>query len=155
METKKVILGDFNCTMDKMDTDGENKTQRLYRCSSNYALSKLIVDNGLEDIWRREKLKLEKIHGTLIIRFYVSQVFLSYKDLSYFLLKTQNKRSSASDWWEYTKSSFKENAKISSKNSTTQKNITLMTGGKTPNLVLKRRLALFPKIPPLQKVLKF
>ena len=27
METKKVILGDFNCTMDKMDTDGENKTQ--------------------------------------------------------------------------------------------------------------------------------
>ena len=50
----KIILGDFNCTMDKMDRDGENKTQRLYRCCSNYALSKLIKDNGLGDLWRRE-----------------------------------------------------------------------------------------------------
>ena len=40
----KIILGDFNCTMDKMDKYGGNKTQRLYRCCSNYAL---IVDNGL------------------------------------------------------------------------------------------------------------
>ena len=46
----KIILGDLNCTMDKIDKDSENKTQRLYRCSSNYALSKLIVDNGLEDL---------------------------------------------------------------------------------------------------------
>ena len=50
----KIMLGDLNCTMDKIDRDGENKTQRLYRCCSNYALWKLIVDNGLEDIWRRE-----------------------------------------------------------------------------------------------------
>ena len=50
----KVIIGDLNCTMDKIDRDGENKAQRLYRCCSNYALSKLIVDNGLEDLWRRE-----------------------------------------------------------------------------------------------------
>ena len=50
----KIIFGDLNCTMDKIDRDGENKTQRLYRCCSNYALSKLIVDNGLEDLWRRE-----------------------------------------------------------------------------------------------------
>ena len=42
--------------MDKIDRVGENKTQRLYRCCSNYALSKLIVDNGLEDLWRRENL---------------------------------------------------------------------------------------------------
>ena len=49
----KLILGEFNCTMDKMDRDVGNKTQRLYRCS-NYALSKLIVDNGLEDLWRKE-----------------------------------------------------------------------------------------------------
>ena len=46
----KIMLGDLNCTMDKIDRDGENKTQILYRCSSNYALSKLIVDNGLEDL---------------------------------------------------------------------------------------------------------
>ena len=41
----KIILGDFNCTIDKMDMHGGNKTQRLYRCCSNYAL---IVDNGLK-----------------------------------------------------------------------------------------------------------
>ena len=50
----KIILGDINCTTDKMGRDGENKTQRLYRCCSNYALSKVIVDNGFEDLWRRE-----------------------------------------------------------------------------------------------------
>ena len=50
----KIILGDFNCIMDKMGRYGGNKTQRLYRCCSNYSLSKLIVDNGLEDPWRRE-----------------------------------------------------------------------------------------------------
>ena len=33
----KTTLGDLNCTMDKMDRDGENKTQRLYICCSNYA----------------------------------------------------------------------------------------------------------------------
>ena len=50
----KIMLGVLNCTMDKIDRDGENKTQALYRCCSNYSLSKLIVDNGLEDLWRRE-----------------------------------------------------------------------------------------------------
>ena len=49
---KKKILGGFNCTKDKMDKEGENKTQKLYRCCSNHALSKLIVDYGLEDLWR-------------------------------------------------------------------------------------------------------
>ena len=32
----KTVLGDFDCTMDKMDTGGGNKTQRLYICDSNY-----------------------------------------------------------------------------------------------------------------------
>ena len=40
--------------MDKIDRDGENKPQRLYRWRSNYALWKLIQDNGLEDLWRKE-----------------------------------------------------------------------------------------------------
>ena len=40
----KIILGDFNCTMDKMDRYGGNKTQRLYRCCSYYTFN---VDNGL------------------------------------------------------------------------------------------------------------
>ena len=39
--------------MDKMGRDGENKA-RLYWCCSSDALSKLIVDKGLEDLWRRE-----------------------------------------------------------------------------------------------------
>ena len=46
----KIILDGFNCTMDKMDRDGENKTKRFYWCSSSYVLPKLIVDNGLEDL---------------------------------------------------------------------------------------------------------
>ena len=28
---KKILLGDLNCTMDEIDRDDENKTQRLYR----------------------------------------------------------------------------------------------------------------------------
>ena len=50
----KIILGDINSNMDKMDRDGGNKAERLYRCRSNYALSKHIVDNGLKDLCRRE-----------------------------------------------------------------------------------------------------
>ena len=52
----KITLGDLNCTMDKLDRDGENKSQKNCRCCSNYALSKLIEDNGLENLWRRENL---------------------------------------------------------------------------------------------------
>ena len=50
----KIMLGDLNCTMDKIDRDGENKTKILYRCCFNYVLSKLILDNGLGDLWRRK-----------------------------------------------------------------------------------------------------
>ena len=50
----KIMFGELNCTMDKVDRDGENKTQRLHKGWSNYALSKLIMDNGIEDLWRME-----------------------------------------------------------------------------------------------------
>ena len=40
----KIILGDFNCAMNKMDRYGGNKTQRFYRCCSNYGL---IVHNSM------------------------------------------------------------------------------------------------------------
>ena len=36
--------------MDKMDIDGKNKKQKLYWCCSIYALPKLFVDSGLEDL---------------------------------------------------------------------------------------------------------
>ena len=49
----KIILEDFNCTIGKMDKDGENKAQRLYWFCFSYALSKFIVDSRLEDLWRR------------------------------------------------------------------------------------------------------
>ena len=35
-----------------MERDGRNKA--LYKCRFNYVLSKLIVDNGLKNLWRRE-----------------------------------------------------------------------------------------------------
>ena len=110
------MLGDFNCTIDKMERDGRNKT--LYRCRCKYSLSNLIaitdwrifgegriqipltssttIDLLAQDLDRvytdmkiasntkipiilmrflltdsPQKLKLEKIHGTLIL-FYVS-----------------------------------------------------------------------------------
>ena len=50
----KTILENFNTTMDKMPENGENNTRRLHRCCSNYTLSKLMVDNGLEDLLRRD-----------------------------------------------------------------------------------------------------
>ena len=50
----KIILGYFLCTMDKMNRDGRSKTERVYKCRSNYAPSKFIVDNGSEDLWRTE-----------------------------------------------------------------------------------------------------
>ena len=71
-------------------------------------------------------------------------------------------------------SRFKENAKILSKNSTTQENITIsrqnllfslktqksttlqqVTDGKIPNLVLKKMLEPFLKTLPLKKILEF
>ena len=50
----KIILREYNCTMDKMDMDGGNKIQKIYRRCPNYALLQLTVDNGLEDLWRTE-----------------------------------------------------------------------------------------------------
>ena len=50
----KIMLEDFNCTMDKIDRDVETKTQRPYWCYPSYVLSKRIVDNGLEELQRRK-----------------------------------------------------------------------------------------------------
>ena len=47
MKKKKKILGGFNCTKDKMDREGENKTQRLYRCCSNHACQNSLWIMGL------------------------------------------------------------------------------------------------------------
>ena len=84
-----------------------------------------------------QKQKLEKVHGTWIILFYVrpssSQLQSCFKENSKILSKnftTQIKYYNFKEfafllsyWWENTKSSFKENARTFSKNSTTQENI--------------------------------
>ena len=100
-----------------------------------------------------QKLKLEKVHGALIIFCYVrpispplqsrfkenakilsknsitqENIRISRENLLFLLkakkkrkkLKKNNNHSSASDCWENTKSSFKENAGTFSKNSATQ-----------------------------------
>ena len=41
---KKIMLLKFNCTKDKMDKHGRNKTQTLYRCCFYYAVNAV---NGL------------------------------------------------------------------------------------------------------------
>ena len=69
--------------------------------------------------------------------------FSSATKTSFFIKNTKSNHSSASDWWEYTKYCFKENAKILSKNSTTQ------------DLVLNIMLELFLTVPPLKKILQF
>ena len=70
-----------------------------------------------------QKLKLEKIHITLIIFFYVSPSSPQLQRL-FFLLKIQkNDHFSTSDCQKNTKSSSEKNAKRFSKNFTTQENI--------------------------------
>ena len=58
----KIILADVNCTMDKMDRYGRNKTQRLYRCCSNYTV---IVDNGLM-IYVEKRIQIPLSSPTMI-----------------------------------------------------------------------------------------
>ena len=46
-----------------------------------------------------------------------AQVLIKYKEFAFFLIKNKKgHNSSASDYWEYTKSYFKENARKFSKN---------------------------------------
>ena len=167
----KIILGDFNSTMDKMETDGRNKT--LYKCHFNYFLSKFIVDNGLGDLWRMENPnssefnRYNKFSGSrsTIHRVYtdikmtsntkINHIILSFTDhynailidrftlkteigkvswyynnsplcrlefflttdFSFFIKNTKQNQSLASDWWEDTKSNFKEDARATSENS--------------------------------------
>ena len=51
-----------DCAMDKMNRYGGNKTQRLYRCCSNYAL---IVDNGMR-IYGEERTQIPLSSPTMI-----------------------------------------------------------------------------------------
>ena len=65
--------------------------------------------------------------------------FSSTTKTSCFIKNTKNKHSSASDWREYTKYRFKENAKILSKNSTTQQDIRISKPKKDYEICTKRK----------------
>ena len=87
--------------------------------------------------------------------------------------KQRNNHSSASYWWEYTKSCFKENAKIFSKNSTTQEHVAIRKNllfllkthennhfsesdwWRNTKSSFKEMLEFFLKIPRLKKIIKF
>ena len=79
----KIIIRDFNCTLEKMDRDEGNKTQKHYRCHVLFALSKIIMDNGLEDLWRRENhdvsefTRYNKSSGT---RSWIDRVYTDKKN---------------------------------------------------------------------------
>ena len=182
--------------MDKMERDRGNKTQRLYRCCSNYALSKLIMGNRFEDLWRKEnpyssdfppfdrssgtrsridrvytdkianntkinhiivsftdhkmlfllkdslqKLKLEKTHGILIILFYVTSSSAQLQRICFFVKNKKSNHPSASAWWVYTKSCFKENAGTFSKISFTQENIRISRLKKDYETYTRRKMS--------------
>ena len=62
-----------------------------------------------------------------MLRYYLKtpslKKILQFQDRIVFIKNTKNNHSSASDWWENTKSSFKENARTFSKNPTNKENI--------------------------------
>ena len=59
----KIILGEFNSTIDKTNRYSGNKTQKLYRCCSNYAL---IVDNRLK-IYEEGRTQIPLSSATRIV----------------------------------------------------------------------------------------
>ena len=68
----------------------------------------------------------------------------------HFLIKTQKiNHSSASDWWENTKSSFKENARNFSKNSNTQENIRASRLKGDCKIYIKKKKKFKPEIKPI------
>ena len=81
----KIILGDFNCSMDKMDRDGGKKRQKGYGCGSKYSHSKLISNNGLKDLWRRDNSDFSEF-----AHYYISSVTRSTIDRVYTDIKNAN-----------------------------------------------------------------
>ena len=86
-----------------------------------------------------QKPKLEKTNGTLIMLFYVSPNSPQLQR-HFFNLKHTEKHSSARDCWGNTKSSFIENVRTFSKNSTTQENIKILKLKEVCKTYSKRKL---------------
>ena len=75
--------------------------------------------------------------------------FPKYPALSHTTIYVYNSLSSGSDCWKYTKSCLKEHAKIFSKNSTTQENITILRLNQDKKESLFKRENFKPEIKPM------
>ena len=160
----EIILGDFNFTINKLDRDGGNKWQRIYRFRFNYVLSKLIEKNELEDLRRKENPDsseftiYDRISGT---RSRIDGVCSDhYNTISIDRLSSKTKI--GKDSW-YFNNSFLWKPEFSSATMnllfygkhTKKTTLQRVTGGNTPNFVLKRMQRIFLKISPLKKILEF
>ena len=77
-------------------------------------VSKKIMSQSQENLWTDGRANRRRHRQTLFYRTLPTEAGGS------------NNLSSASDWWQYTKSCFKENAGIFSKNFTTQENTKIL-----------------------------
>ena len=166
--------------MDKMNGKRkENKTQILYRYSFSYSLSKLRVDNRLEDLWRRvpDSLQFHSLQvlwkGSRIDRVCsdikivnnakINHIMVSFKDhYNVISIDRLSQTKTGKDSWYLDnfllwKREFSSGAKTFLFHIKAQEITTLqqVSGGNTPNLFLKRMLRYFLKISLLKKILQF
>ena len=167
----KRILGEFKCTIDKMERDGRNKT--LYRCRFNCVLPKHITDNGLQELWRREdadsseftrcnrssgtRSRTDRVYTDIKIasNTKINHIMVSFTDHynAIFIDRFPSKTKIGKDSWYFNnpflcKPEFFLTTKtfiflLKTQNTTTPQQV---TGGKTLNPVLKKMLELFLKI---------
>ena len=161
----KIILGDFNCTMDKMDRDGENKTQDfidavpIIPCqNSSWIMGLRIYGEGRTD---RVYTDIKIVKNTKINPIMVSFTD-HYNVISIDRLSSKSKIGKVS-WYfknsllckpEFSSATINFLFLLKKKHKKTI-NLQQVTGGETPNLVLKKMLELLLKIPPLKRILKY
>ena len=176
----KIILGDFNFAMDKMDRNGENKTQRLYWCCSNYVCqsSSWIMDlriygDGRTQIPLSSPLRQVLWQGPRIDRVYtdikianntkINHIMVPFTDHynTIFVDRLLSKTKIGKNSWYFNNSLLcKHEFSSATKTSfllKTQKTTTLQqqNGENTPNVDLKIMLRYFQKTPPLKKIFQF
>ena len=141
---------------------------RLYRCRFNYALSKHIVDDGLEDLWRREnpdfseltrydrssgtRSRIDRVYSNIkaVSNAKINHIMVSFTDPNnaVFIDRFSSKTKIGKDSWYFyyvslSSPPFKDFFLLKTQKTTT---IQQVTGEKTVNLILKKILELFLKI---------
>ena len=154
--------------MDKMERDGRNKT--LYRCHFNYVLPKLIVDNELEDLQRKENpdssefthydrsssttSRIDRVYTDIKIasNIKINHTMVSFTDHcnAIFVDRSWYFNNSLSCKPEFSLTSKTFLFLLKTQNTTALEQV---NGGKTLNLVLKNMLELFLKIHEIIRIL--